>query len=67
SVLEALRIKRIRLKSLVAEGYGEAQPVADNGTEEGREENRRIEFRLISPTAVNLDPDAVPTEGQADE
>ena len=28
---------------LVARGYGEAQPVADNATEEGRYENRRVE------------------------
>jgi OOP family OmpA-OmpF porin len=28
---------------LVARGYGEAQPVADNATEEGRYQNRRVE------------------------
>jgi OOP family OmpA-OmpF porin len=28
---------------LVARGYGEAQPVADNATEEGRYENRRVD------------------------
>ncbi|MDQ1315720.1 MAG: Membrane protein [Pseudomonadota bacterium] len=29
---------------LTAEGYGEAQPVADNATEEGRFKNRRVEL-----------------------
>ena len=30
--------------SLVAIGYGQERPRADNGTEEGRAQNRRIEF-----------------------
>ncbi len=33
-------------KQLMAVGYGPAQPVADNKTEEGRKQNRRIEFRV---------------------
>ena len=32
---------------LVAKGYGEAEPIADNRTEAGREANRRITFTLI--------------------
>lgn len=47
SVLNELRARRVLTGSFVAKGYGEAQPIADNGTEEGREANRRIEFRLI--------------------
>jgi OmpA-OmpF porin, OOP family len=33
---------------VVAKGYGETQPVADNDTPEGRQQNRRTEVRIIS-------------------
>jgi OOP family OmpA-OmpF porin len=47
SVLNELRARRVLTSSFKAAGYGEENPVADNGTEAGREANRRIEFRLI--------------------
>lgn len=34
---------------LFASGYGEAQPLADNASELGRQRNRRIELRPFSP------------------
>jgi OOP family OmpA-OmpF porin len=49
SVLNELRARRILTSNFVAKGYGEDRPIASNETEDGREENRRIEFRLIRP------------------
>lgn len=47
AVLSALLARRILTSNLSAVGYGEENPIADNGTEDGREANRRIEFRLL--------------------
>jgi len=49
SVLNALAARRVATANLTATGYGEERPIATNETEDGREANRRIEFRLIVP------------------
>lgn len=47
AVRRALIQRGIESDRLVAQGYGESQPIADNATDEGRARNRRIEFRVI--------------------
>jgi OOP family OmpA-OmpF porin len=42
------RYSHITAEMLVAKGYGPIQPIADNATEEGRAQNRRVEVILIS-------------------
>jgi len=49
SVLLALQGRRVDTSGMTAVGYGEATPIADNETEEGREANRRIAFVLQGP------------------
>jgi len=55
AVMVALQGRRIDADRLTAIGFGEASPIAPNSSEEGREANRRIEFRL---TDVAEDPNA---------
>jgi OOP family OmpA-OmpF porin len=47
SVRRHLISKGIDGKRLETRGFGEDKPVADNATEDGREQNRRVELRII--------------------
>ena len=64
SVLDALKMRRVPVGSFEAVGYGEGNPIADNGTEVGRETNRRIEFSLIGAEVAD-GAGAVPPEADA--
>ena len=59
-MLAALRAPDLPLPGLTARGYGEADPVADNATAEGRAKNRRIAF-----TPVAGEPAAEPAAADA--
>jgi outer membrane protein OmpA-like peptidoglycan-associated protein len=43
-----IRYHNIAPDRLIATGYGETQPIADNRTTAGRDLNRRIEFKVLS-------------------
>lgn len=48
SVVDYLISKGISKDRLVAKGYGESVPLATNDTDEGRQQNRRTEFKILS-------------------
>lgn len=46
-VMSYLAAKGVPSAKLTAKGYGQENPVADNGTPEGKAQNRRVELRVI--------------------
>ena len=47
AVVKYLVDKGVDSKRLVAKGYGPDVPIADNATREGRDKNRRVEFKVV--------------------
>ncbi len=47
AIVDYLIEKGIDIKRLAFEGYGEYMPLTPNTTEEGRSENRRVEFEIV--------------------
>jgi outer membrane protein OmpA-like peptidoglycan-associated protein/outer membrane protein W len=58
--------KGIDESRVVAKGYGETQPVADNNTAAGRQQNRRVDFKLIAGGAPPPAPGTQPGDGDGD-
>lgn len=54
SVADYLSMRGVQSARLATRGFGETQPVADNGTEAGRAENRRVEIRIAPITEGDL-------------
>ena len=66
AVRAALIARGIAPSQTVAQGYGEAEPIADNDTEAGRETNRRIAFTLLGERGAQAS-DAIEAQAQGDE
>ena len=45
--MEYLVERGIDKKRLTANGYGESMPIETNDTPEGRQHNRRVEYRVV--------------------
>ena len=48
AVVNYLKAKGVVAERLSAKGYGSSQPIANNASSEGRQENRRTEFKIIA-------------------
>jgi len=48
AVVNYLISKGVKKNSLSFKGYGETAPIADNEKEEGKQLNRRVEFKIVS-------------------
>ncbi len=52
SVRDYLADKGVDRDRMSSKGYGQAKPIADNDTDEGRAENRRVEFNILEGKGV---------------
>lgn len=56
NVLQYLMKQDFEPDHLSAAGYGEYRPVADNGTEDGKKKNRRVDIVLLSDQGERAEP-----------
>jgi len=59
AVMRRLIVEGVDVVRLEAAGFGESRPVSDNGSEAGRERNRRVEFLILTQ---GISPDERPSE-----
>jgi OOP family OmpA-OmpF porin len=52
AVMKYLLSKGVTKERMTSKGYGITKPLADNGTEEGREQNRRVQFVILDQEVV---------------
>ncbi|MDI6833939.1 MAG: OmpA family protein, partial [Bacteroidales bacterium] len=61
AVVDYLVEQGIPLSKLVYKGYSFSKPIASNDTEEGRQQNRRVEFKILSADGSYVSQNTTPT------
>ncbi len=51
AVASYLKAQQVDPRRVLSQGFGEQYPIASNGTTEGRQQNRRVQLRLVPLTA----------------
>ena len=57
SVIDYLIEKGVPADNLISKGYGEEDPIADNSTDEGRSQNRRVEMKIVDIEEEVIEPE----------
>jgi outer membrane protein OmpA-like peptidoglycan-associated protein len=63
-VLDYLVSQSVAEANVTAKGYGKSDPVADNSTNEGRAQNRRVEL-VVSGAAIGIEQSAPGAQGMS--
>jgi OOP family OmpA-OmpF porin len=64
AVMTYLLSKAIANDRLTSKGYGVTKPIADNATEEGREQNRRVQFVILAQDVTEKKVEIDPSTGK---
>jgi outer membrane protein OmpA-like peptidoglycan-associated protein len=67
AVRQALISRGVAPGRLSIKGYGKRDPIADNGTPQGRRLNRRVEFRIIEIEGDQIKEETAPSIEEFDD
>ena len=58
--MKALIKRGIEKERMTAKGYGQSVPIDTNDTDEGRQKNRRVQFKILEKKPKDAQPPDTP-------